>query len=114
VLGTLVLVMPFSGMRVICLDSPADASNSSAPAAPAPDDCERVCALHQPASGNGSHCALSPDASSLLVFAGAAVVRPLEPPQVPLVVTAVYAEVPRFRPEPELARFVPPPEHQAL
>ena len=114
VLGTLIAILPFSGMRVICLDAHVDAGGASAAAEPAAD-CERLCALHHPFGsasdpGNGSNCALSTDASSLIVFASTAVVRPEEPLQVPLVVSPVHVESPRCCLEPELARLDPPPK----
>src|SRR5437762_1953894 len=104
--------MPFSGMRVICLSTPAQ-STSSAPADPQ-TECERLCPLHQPSSEDGSDCALSADGFSVIAFAGVAVVRPLEPPQAPAIIRVVYAESPRFLPQPELPRFVPPPKSHAL
>ena len=104
--------MPFSGMRVICLGTPAE-STSSAPVDPI-SECERLCPLHHPSSEEGSDCALSADGYSVIAFAGAAVVRPQEPPQAPEIVRVVYAESPRFFPEPELPRFVPPPKPRAL
>lgn len=105
--------MPFSGMRVICLGTPAAESTSSAPIDPA-SECERLCPLHEPSPENGSDCALSADGFSVIAFAGVAIVRAQEPPQAPDVVRVVYAESPRFLPEPELPRFGPPPKPQAL
>ncbi len=118
VLGTLIVIMPFSGMRVICADPPAEATTSSAPSVEA-SDCERLCPVHRPSdtpssTKNDRGCALSADDCSLIAFATVAVFRPQEPPQVPLVVPAVYAESPRFCLEPELAPAGPPPRPQAL
>ncbi len=113
VLGLLIALMPFSGMRVICLGTPAAESTSSAPADPM-SECERLCPLHQPSSEDGSDCALSADGFSVIAFAGVAVVQPQEPPPVPVVVRVVYAETPRFLPEPELPHFSPPPKPHAL
>lgn len=104
--------MPFSGMRVICLGTPAAESTSRAP--DPMSECERLCPLHQPSSESGSDCALSADGFSVIAFAGVAVVRPVEPPPVPAIVRVVYAETPRFLPEPERPRFGPPPKPRAL
>ena len=117
VLGLLV-VMPFSGMRVICLDAPTDVSGVNAPVETL-SDCERLCPLHQPTDTSSSSkkdegCALSADASSLIIFASTAVVRPQEPLQVPDVVSTVSPASPRSCVEPELARLDPPPKPQAL
>jgi hypothetical protein len=118
VLGTLIVIMPFSGMRVICVDSPEEATTSSAPSREV-SECERLCPLHQPSDTPSSTktdqgCALSADGCSLIAFASIAAFQPQEPPQVPLVVLAVYAESPRFCLEPELAPVGPPPKPQAL
>lgn len=113
VLGALIALMPFSGMRVICLGTPAPERTSSAPVDPV-SECERLCPLHQPSSEDGSDCALSAEGLSLIASAGIAVVRAQEPPHLPAVVRVVYAESPRFLTEPELPRFGPPPKPQAL
>ena len=125
VLGTLLAIMPFGGIRVICLDLPTDVSRSSAPA-DRRSDCERLCPLHRPSdtpsltagtpssTESDSECGLSADGSSLSVSATIAVLRPQEPRQVPLVVSAVWADSPRFYLEPALAHLGPPPKPQAL
>ena len=120
VLSALIAIMPFSGMRVICIDSPADpGSTSPAVQTETGSECERLCPLHQPAtarsapssSENESDCALSPDSSFVSsVFAGVAVSRPGEPLQVPQAVAVLYADSSRFPLEPELAHFGPPPK----
>ncbi len=125
VLSALIAVMPFSGMRVICIDSPADPGSTSPVAqTETGSECERLCPLHKPAtarsapsssSENESDCALSPDSSFVSsVFAGVAVSRPADPLQVPQAVAAVYADPSRFHLEPELAHLAPPPKPQAF
>jgi len=107
VLAMLLVTMPLSGMRVICVDSAAPTETGS--------DCERLCARHHVSSStNSSTCALSTDASSLIVFASTAALGPEEPVQAPLVVSAVSADSPRCCLDPELAHHVPPPKPQAL
>jgi len=124
-LAALLVVLPFSGMRVICIDSPQDVSGSTGRAETV-SDCERLCPLHRPSetapavpaapSGpeDDSDCALSTDASSLSISASIAVQRPREPLQVPLVVSDAPAESHRFYLEPELAHLAPPPKPPAL
>jgi len=103
----LLVTMPFSGMRVICVDAAAPTDTRS--------DCERLCARHH-LSGNTStsNCALSTDASSLIVFASTAAVGPEEPLSGPLAVSVVSADAPRCCLEPELAHRVPPPKPHVL
>ena len=116
VLGALIALMPFSGMRVVCLgtaQAPLTESASSKPV-DAQSECERLCPLHQPSSDDGSDCALSADGYSLIAFAGIAVAHTAEPPQAPGVARVEYAETPRFLPEPELPGFAPPPKPHAL
>lgn len=117
VLGTLLVILPFSGMRVICVGVPTDVSPSNARTEQG-TDCERLCPLHlpsvAPSSPDGSDCALSSDASSLGIFASIAVLQPQEPLHVPLVVSAVSADAPRFYLEPALPHLGPPPKPQAL
>jgi len=124
VLGTLLILMPFSGIRVICIDAPTDEKRPSAPTETL-SDCERLCPLHQPSgtpsstdsagsTESGSGCALSTDASSLSIVASIAVPRPQEPLQVALVASAASADSPRFYLEPALAHLGPPPKPQAL
>jgi hypothetical protein len=118
VFGTLLVLMPFSGMRVICVGLPTDVSASKARTETG-TDCERLCPLHPPSaapsgSQNGSDCALSSDASSIGIFASIAVPQPQEPLHVPVVVSEVSADAPRFYLEPALAHLGPPPKTQAL
>ena len=112
VIGALIALMPFSGMRVICLSAPAE-STSSAPVDPQ-TECERLCPLHQPSQEDGSDCALSAEGLSIVASSGIAVVQVQVPPQVPDVAPVVYIETPRFLPEPELPHFSPPPKPQAI
>ena len=114
VLGTLLAIMPFSGLRVIYVDSPADVSRSS-PRNEEGADCARLCPLHQPSrTESGSECALSADASLQSLFASVAIPLPQEPPQVPLVVAHTCSDSPGFYLEPALAHLGPPPRPQAL
>jgi hypothetical protein len=124
--GALLLVLPFGGIRVICVEAPADPSGSAASQNEQPlSDCERMCPFHPPAetssvtahssdSGDGSDCALSSDGSGLSIVATVAVVRPHQPLQVPVTVSLVIAEAPQLYAEPALALLGPPPKPQAL
>jgi hypothetical protein len=128
VLVTLLVTMPFSGMRVICIDSPTDISCASARTETETGaDCVRMCPPHEPsgtppvAEGNpdppqnSSDCALSADASYVSsIVAGVAIARPHEPLHVTMVASAVHARSPRFGLEPDLAPLAPPPKLRAL
>lgn len=113
----LLLVLPFSGIRVICIDSPTDVSGSSARTEHG-SDCERLCPLHESASNDSSEndpdCSLSADASSLSVFASITIPRPQELLQITLRAVATYADSPRFYIEPGLAHLSPPPKPKVL
>lgn len=114
VLGTLLVIMPFGGVRVMCVDSPADMSRSS-PRNEKDADCVRLCALHQPSrTESGSDCALSAGASLPSLFASVAIPLPQEPPRGPLVVAHTYSNSPGFYLEPALAHLGPPPKPDAL
>lgn len=102
-----------SGMRVICLSAPAAENAPSAPSDPQ-TECERLCPLHQPSQEDGSDCALSAEGLSIVASSGIAVVQVQVPPQAPDVARVIYAETPRFVPEPVLPRVSPPPKPQDL
>ena len=117
-LGMLLVITPFSGIRVSCIDAPTDVSGRLSAPTEIGADCERLCPLRQASSTanteGGSGCALSADVSSLSLFASIAVLGSPEPLQIPLVVPAVYADSPRFYLEPDLAHLGPPPKPEAL
>jgi hypothetical protein len=127
VVGALLLVLPFGGMRVICIaESEEPAATSSEAVAPPEQpkhevtECERLCPLHATDSSSSDsdsqteRCGLSAGASSLMAAAGIAVVRPLVPPPLPSIVRSVYVETGRFMPDPDLPRFAPPPKPDTL
>ena len=114
-IGALLLVMPFGGMRVICVAAPEEATDSTqASKAKALTECERLCPLHESSeSSSGSDktdCALSAGASSLMASGTVALIRSIDPPLAPEPVRVEYTLSPRFAPEPELPRFGPPPK----
>ena len=132
VCGTLLIIMPFGGMRVTCVDAPPGASGSIA-SAETLSDCERLCPLHKPSADpsvpsadpsvtagtpsgtdTGSGCALSTDGASLSILGSVAILRPEEPLRVPVTVSAVPADGPRFYLDPTLTHLGPPPKPQAL
>jgi len=104
VLSALLLTMPFSGMRVICVETAASVDTAS--------DCERLCARHHVSgSTDGSNCMLTADACALVAFASTISVGPEPPPaDLTLDVSVAHADPPRGGVEPELARLVPPPK----
>ena len=128
--GALLFVMPFGGMRVVCIDSRPDAGVSPGNTQIAGDDCETLCALHRESgrekqdgsrstsktdsTRNESGCALSADGASFSLFAIAAVPRPQEPLQVSLVASTLFPDSPQFYLEPALPRLGPPPKSQTL
>jgi hypothetical protein len=108
--SALLVVMPFSGMRVICLDPSAEAS-TAADQDEQSSDCDRICALHRPIdSGTGSNCALTADPSSLVIIAGSAVLPWKQPMQLPTVVLLQHDDISQLYLEPGLARLNPPPK----
>jgi hypothetical protein len=131
VFGALLLVLPFSGVRVICVESPAPDDDSVAPAtvveaeARPLTDCERLCPLHPPELFEAAHadtastdedadCALSSDAAALQMQGTIAVLRPVQPVTIPDVVSdAPVLSAPVYS-EPALANLAPPPKPAAL
>lgn len=103
-LSALLVTMPFSGMRVICVETPAPADTGS--------DCERLCARHHVSgSTDSSNCMLTADACAIVAFATTLSVGPEQPPAaLALDVSAAPADGASGCLEPELARSVPPPK----
>jgi len=135
-LGVLLLVLPFSGVRVICVESPARGGDAVAPlthtetateARPL-TDCERLCPYHPPesvqaahdvdaasaSSGEDADCALSSDAAALQMLGTIAVLRPAPPVAVPDVVSDAPVFTSSVYAEPSLALLAPPPKTSAL
>ena len=132
-LGTLLFVLPFSGIRVICVESPADADDPAAAETQAAaeqrplTDCERLCPFHPPAfvqtldgdaaaspSDEESDCALSSDAAALQMLGTIAVLRSAEPLTVPYTVSDAPAYAIAIYAEPALTHLGPPPKTQSL
>ncbi|HEY3092008.1 MAG TPA: hypothetical protein VGJ52_02880 [Vicinamibacterales bacterium] len=112
-LSALLVTMPFSGIRVICVDAPAAAS--AATTQTAADDCEQICARHHHVSSDttGSNCVLTADVCALLAFASTVSIGPEQSPAgLTLDVSAAPADAPRGGLEPELTHQVPPPKPQ--
>ena len=103
-LSALLVTMPFSGMRVICVETPAPADTGS--------DCERLCARHHVSgSTDSSNCMLTADACALVAFASTLSVGPEQPPAaLTLDMAAAPADGTCGCLEPELAHRVPPPK----
>ncbi len=125
--GALLCVLPFSGIRVICIESPVPGGSSAAPATQAEaerplTDCERLCPLHPPESLEAMHgdaasssdeesdCALSSDAAALQMLATIGVLRPAQPVAMPDVESDAPVFTSSVYSEPSLALLAPPPK----
>ena len=126
----LLVVLPFSGIRVICIDSAAGADPAAGPETHAAEgtltDCERLCPYHPPASMQTLHadaqsssdedadCALSSDAAALQMLGTVAVLRPAHLVSVPYVVSHAPVFTSSVYSEPALALLAPPPKPISL
>ena len=128
----LLVVLPFSGIRVICIDSPvpegysADPATHTGVAATTLTDCERLCPFHPPGSVQAPHadaastsdedadCALASDAAALQMLGTIAVLRPAAAVAMPDVVSDAPVLTLSVYSEPALALLAPPPKSQAL
>jgi len=106
-ISALLLVIPFSGMRVICLERAPERGATVHVAGEA--DCDQICAVRPGTGANGSECALMADASALIVFAAAAVLPSQQPMRAPAAVLVEATEASDFYLEPGLAHLSPPP-----
>ena len=128
--AALLIVLPFSGIRVICVES------STEPSAPAVTsqaeaaedtltDCERLCPFHPPASVTVPHadpqsssededCALSSAAAALQMLATIAILKSEPPLAIPDLVTDLpVASTPLYS-DPALTLLAPPPKSVRL
>jgi hypothetical protein len=129
--GALLLVLPFSGIRVICIESPVAEVSSAGPATQAEaerplTDCERLCPLHPPESLEAMHgdsapssdeesdCALSSDAAALQMLATIGVLRPAQPVAMPDVESDAPVFTSSVYSEPSLTLLAPPPKSGVL
>jgi hypothetical protein len=115
--GLVLVILPFSGVRVICVEVPADAAAPQAPSQQADDisDCEHLCALHHVTSsdadsGSGTRCALSADPSCFNLSGTLAIVPAYQPFTVSIVASAIAVDAPQFYLEPAVAHLGPPPK----
>jgi hypothetical protein len=122
-LWTLVVLMSFSGARVVCLDSPVEPGDPVAELRPVPD-CERLCPLHREPSSDGrraspsdrdsgSDCVVAVDGATMILVVSTAVPVTASGHTVPVPVGAARAESPRHYVEPALAHIAPPPKQHA-
>jgi hypothetical protein len=111
-LSALVAIMPFSGMRVMCIDVDAPLAETTAPSHAHTSDCERLCPL-PPAvadSGSKSDCAMSVD-GALIVMTAVIAVSPVQAPvQAPSRISHQFAEPSQLVLDPALVQPNPPPE----
>ena len=129
--GALLCVLPFSGIRVMCIESPVPEGFSAAPATQAEaerplTDCERLCPLHPPESLDAMHgdaapssdeesdCALSSDAAALQMLATIGVLRPAQPVAMPDVESDAPVFTSSVYSEPSLTLLAPPPKPGVL
>lgn len=118
VLWALVAVLPFSGMRVMCIDPPAAATSSIERAdetsatghAEHTSECDRLCPLPRRSANDDRDCALTVDGSLLIMVAGGAVFPIQEPPRAPATARHRFSDPPQLYLEPGLARLNPPPK----
>jgi hypothetical protein len=127
----LLIVLPFSGIRVICVESPARSDDPATPDATIAaeetlTDCERLCPLHPPSSvpavhdgqqsssGTDTDCALSSDAAALQMLGTIAVLRPQAALHVPDLATDAPVARSSVYVEPAIALLAPPPKSSAL
>ena len=130
----LLLVLPFGGIRVICVEPAIESSaaaartaGESADSAQPLTDCERLCPFHPPAdlhasdpdaaaadTARESDCALSSDAAALQMMGTIAVLRSAPLLAVPETVSDLVAVAPALYAEPSLALLAPPPKRLAV
>ena len=121
VVTSLLVILPFSGIRVVCFELPAEESATAA-ADHELTDCERLCALHRedetPAPRAGTTrevCALTADGAILdcVSFSAIAVVRAQQPADAPAIARNLYMDSSRLHLDPALAPAGPPPKPRA-
>lgn len=126
VVTALLVILPFSGIRVVCFELPAEES-AAAPADHELTDCERLCALHRTAdvpstpvdstsdnSDDREVCALTADGAILdcVSFSAIAVVRAQQPADTPVIARNLYVDSSRLHLDPALAPAGPPPKQR--
>jgi hypothetical protein len=125
VAAALLVVLPFSGIRVTCYELPAE--SGAAAITHELTECERLCPLHQigiaasPAvdfqSGDTRNlCALTSDGAALdcVSYSAVAVVRAHEPPQAPVLAPSFYVASSRLHLDPAHTPAGPPPKSRAV
>ena len=115
--GLVLLVLPFSGVRVICVETATDpASTTEVISTPATDDCARLCALpHRLAAsgsepGSGSQCALSTNPSCFDMFGNIAVAQAPQSFHIAPVTAPFVEHAAALYLEPSLSQPGPPPK----
>ena len=126
VVTALLVILPFSGIRVICFELPAEESATAA-AEHELTDCERLCALHRedetpaaqsPEPGADTPrevCALTAEGAILdcVSFSAIAVVRAQQPADSRAIASNLYVDSSRLHLDPALAPAGPPPKQRA-
>jgi hypothetical protein len=115
--SALLLFMPFAGMRVVCVDGPADATGATEQAERGVEaDCERLCPWHPAESGSPVHsgdrsdCAMTADGASFVVMAATSVLPAQALLQADMIASEAHFEAPQLYVEPGLSHLSPPPK----
>ena len=109
---TLLAVMPFGGMRVICLDTPAESPTTAAHADGS--DCDRLCVVHHPARSGDTDCSITADPSSMMVVGTVAVAPAADVLRAPSIIVYTCSEAPFLYLDPGLSHLSPPPKGDLL
>lgn len=117
-LWALVAVMPFSGMRVMCIDPPMSrpvpVEQAEQAAAPAPaehaSDCDRLCPFPRRTADDDAECIVNVAPSSLIVIAGIGLFQVQEAPRARAAPRYHFADSPQMYLDPALTRLNPPPK----
>ena len=126
VLGAMVALAPFTGIRVVCVESPAPEPARKVAEAEPLSDCERLCPLHRPAdTSNASSdggmpqddtdtttpdCAFSTDGFSIGLMTTWDLSNAMIVIDAPVGVAAAYPPIVGFYDEPALTLLGPPPK----
>ena len=123
----LLVVLPFSGIRVICFELPAEES-IAATVDHEMTDCDRLCALHPTAAapspsvnstsdnaGGREVCALTAGGAILdcVSYSAIAVVGAQQPADAPAIARSLHVDSSRLHLDPALAPAGPPPKQRA-
>jgi hypothetical protein len=116
VASALLILMPFGGMRVVCVEGPVPAptrQTDQASEAQHGADCDRLCPWPRSADANGgsdSDCALTGDDASVAVIVVTSALTPHVMSDTEMAASEPVAEIPPVYVEPSLVHASPPPK----